>query len=261
MSRYGQTNSHTAREFFPACLVAACLCLSGCANLEKQAAKEAAEATATAAKALAEKAEPVLTDKMASLEAAWTRQRLMWTLEGGQYSVFKAFESAHPKARWRIFTTSDVKLFVRSFEAGFREPERHLRDPGIDPALLARWMATPVKDRVFIAGSQQDTPLVQALRTQLEKEGKAVFFYRFCGVAPELLCTSGTVGAFFGTAGVASVAITPESAESRYIPNEIAAALKLRGSGKGLLLVTPREVIDAAISRAQVQVVTAIIDN
>ncbi len=35
------------------------------------------------------------------------------------------------------------------------------------------------ENRVFVAGSQKDTALVEALRSDLEKHGKVLFFYRF----------------------------------------------------------------------------------
>lgn len=176
----------------------------------------------------------------------WSRQELKLTLTGGQAVTFKALEAVRPKARWKIATTRSVKNFVRAFETGAKDPELYFKDPSIDPALLARWKAAPKEHRVFIVGSQEDTPLIQELRSELKAQGKEVFFYRFCAKAGAQLCDSTTVGAFFGTAGTAMAAVTAEAADSPFVPNEIAAALNLKNNETALLLITPQEVLDAA---------------
>jgi hypothetical protein len=243
-------------RFSPMMVVLSCACLCGCAKVESQAAKEGAEMTTEIA---SKEVGPFLERSSEAIEAAFLRQRLSWVLEGGAKAVFKAFETVQPKSRWKIFTSSDVKQFIRLFEAGAREPERYFNDPKVDQVLLARWVAAPMQDRVFLAGSQEDSALVGALRMELEKEGKVVFFYRFCAGTPGELCASSTVGAFFGTAGGALVAVTPGSTESRYVPSEIAAAIKVNKNEKSLLLLTPRDAINAAASSSKMRIFSVVI--
>ena len=220
-----------------------CIFVAGCANVESRGTKEGME---VATELVGKDVKPFLGRLSEDSEAALVRGRLNLVLDEGPEAVFKALETIRPKSRWRVFTTSDVKQFVRLFEEGSRTPERYFDDPKIDAALRAEWLTTPVKNRVFVAGANEDLPLVGALRDELKKQGKVVFFYKFCGGPSAALCDSTTVGAFFGSSGAALLAVSPSSAESRYVPFEIAAALNAKRSVRNLLLVTPTDVINAA---------------
>ena len=89
--------------------------------------------------------------------------------------------------------------------------------------------------------------MVEALRAQLEREGKTVFFYRFCS-GTAALCDSKTVGAFFGTAGSAVLAVT--EATSRFLPHEVESGVRLAAGRSELVILTPEEaVFNAAVTR------------
>jgi len=213
-----------------------------CAAAEKQAAKEAAEIGAGSLKSVIAKLAPLFRRASQATENALGRRLASWTLKSEQRLVLRSFEDVRPSVRWRV-VRRDVKAFVRAFEAGAREPEQHFADPLADRALVARWKATPKQDRVFVAGAQQDTELIESLRAQLEQEGKAVFFYRLCAAAPGALCESATVGAFFGTAGTAVLAVSDASATSRFIPHEIEAGSRLAVHQSQLVIFTPGEAL------------------
>jgi len=190
-------------------------------------------------------------------EDALGRRAALWTLNGEQRAVFRTFENVHTGVRWRT-VTRDVKSFVRAFEAGARDPERHFADPSADASLVARWNATPKSERVFVAATEKDTPVVDKLRVQLEREGKTVFFYKFCAQAAGALCDSRTVGAFFATAGTAVLAVTEATGSSRFVPQEVAAATRLAAGQSELLIFTPGE---AVFNTAQMRVVEATVDD
>ena len=113
-------------------------------------------------------------------------------------------------------------------------------------------------DLEFIAGANEDTPAIAQLRDKLSKDGNVVFFCRFCTGVSGLLCDSQTVGAFFATAGAAVCAFSPASEESRYLPNEIAAALNAKQGRMGILLFTPADLKNAAENNAAVRIANSI---
>jgi hypothetical protein len=228
-----------------------------CAAAEKQAAKEAATIGSGPLKSVIAKLAPLFRRAGVATEDAFGRQLVSWTLKREQRVVFRSFEAVRPRVRWRV-VRRDVKAFVRTFEAGAHEPEQHFTDPLADPALVARWKATPKQDRVFVAGAQQDTELIESLRAQLEHEGKTVFFYTFCAGATGTLCASATVGAFFGTAGTAVLAVSDASATSRFVPHEIEAGIRLASHQSQLVIFTPSE---ALTNVAGTRMVEATVDS
>ena len=124
-----------------ACLVVllASWCVS-CAAVEKQAATTVVESGPI--KSLAAIVGSLLGRVAARAEEGLARNSALWTLKGEQRVLFRAFEAARPRVRWKV-VNGDVKAFVRAFEAGAREPERYFKDPLADSALVARWNATP----------------------------------------------------------------------------------------------------------------------
>jgi len=252
--------SSGAAGALPACLlIALSFGQTACAAVEKQATKEAAELGANSMRALVEELVPRFSRAAAVVSSAFERKSIEWTLSSEQRVVFRSFEAIRPGVRWRIsrVVSSDVKAFVRAFEAGARDAERQFADPLVDKDLVARWLRTPKADRVFVAGAQQDLPVVEALRTQLEREGKTVFFYRTCARVAGVLCDSRTVGAFFGTAGTAVLAMSEASQSSRFVPHEVDAAVRLAASQTELRIFTPGEVLGNA---TQARIVEASVD-
>jgi hypothetical protein len=243
---------------FPGWTSAACVSMSlafgfvACAAAEKQAAKEAAEIGSSSLKTVITRLAPLFRRAGVATEAALGRQVASWTLKSEQRVVFRSFEAVRPRVRWRV-VRRDVKAFVRAFEAGAHEPEQHFADPLVDPALVARWKATPKRDRIFVAGAQQDTAVIESLRAQLEHEGKTVFFYRFCAGATGALCESATVGAFFGTAGTAVLAVSDASGTSRFVPQEIEAGIRLAAHQSQLVILTPGEALTNAAGTRMVE--------
>jgi hypothetical protein len=238
-------------------LVAAAFLCVGCAAAAERSATRAAESAVGIVKSSITKLGPLLRKGGEAANEAVERQMASWALKGEQRAVFKTFESARLRVRWRV-AKRDVKSFVREFEAGAREPERYFADPSANPLLVARWKATPKSDRVFVAATEKDTAVVDSLRVELERQGKTVFFYRFCAQAPGVLCDSRTVGAFFGTAGTAVLAVTEATGSSRFLSHEVAAATRLATGQSELLIFTP---VEAVFNAAEVRVVDATVDR
>ena len=238
-------------------VVIACLSVS-CARVAEESAATAAKSVFVAVKSSVTRLRPLFRKGGTAAYDAVERQTALWTLKAGeQRAVFRTFENVHPGVRWRT-VKRDVKSFVRAFEAGAREPERYFADPSADPTLVARWNATPKSARVFVAATEKDTPVVDSLRVQLEREGKTVFFYRFCAQAAGALCDSRTVGAFFATAGTAVLAVTEATGSSRFVPQEVAAATRLAAGQSELLIFTPGE---AVFNAAEMRVVEGTVDS
>jgi hypothetical protein len=212
-----------------------------------------------ATKAAAQKVVPFWSTATVAVENAISRQSVVWALKGEQQGLFRAIETVRPSARWRRVVWHDVKAFVRAFEEGARNPQRYLNDPTADATFVARWNATPIQDRVFVAAAKDDVRLVEALRAQLEKEGKVLFFYQFCGPSVSALCAATTVGAFFGTAGAAVVATTSASAESRFVAHEAAAGAGVLAGQRELFLLTPREMLANSSQSAGLQMVKGVV--
>jgi hypothetical protein len=181
-------------------------------------------------------------------------------LKAENQAIFKAFETVRPRTRWRRVVRDDVKQFVRAFEKGSRDSERYFSDPSADPALVARWKATPKQDRVFVAGARQDMRLIQGLRAELEKQRKTVFFYTWCAGAAGQLCASATVGAFFGTAGAAVLAVTDASAGSRFAPYEVTAGVRVVAGEPQLFLLTPGEALEDLGAKTGVRTIEAVVE-
>lgn len=95
----------------------------------------------------------------------------------------------------------------------------------------------------------------------LKSMARSCFSIDFCSPLPGTLCKSTTVGAFFGTAGTALVLVTPQSAESRYMPNELAAALQLKANERGLLLMTPKDALNAVATGVRYRVAGALTED
>src|SRR5262249_29258407 len=137
--------------------------------------------------------------------------------------------------------SSDVKEFVRSFEKGARDPELYFKDPKADAQFVMRWKTTPKADRVFVIGSGEDAEAVMSVKTQLEKQGKVVLFYKFCAENAGALCQSTTVGAFLGTAGVAILTDTGGATGSRFVPQEVRASAQILAGQTRLFLIAPSD--------------------
>lgn len=82
-----------------------------------------------------------------------------------------------------------------------------------------------------------------------------MFFYKFCAREIGAYCGSATVGAFFGTAGTAVLAVTETSGTSRFVPHEVAAATRLAAGKSELIIVTPGEAMFNAIEPRVVEVI------
>ena len=135
-----------------------------------------------------------------------------------------------------------VKVFISSFARGATSTEAH----ETDRFFRMLWDAAPLDLRVFIIGAGADEPLIQEIKAKLEANGYTVFFYKSCSPLAEELCSSATVGSYFGTAGHAIVVQTDASARSLYIPYEIAAAQTLQKGQALFLMVTPTEILEGA---------------
>jgi hypothetical protein len=134
----------------------------------------------------------------------------------------------------------------------------YFNDPLVDVSLVARWNATAIENRVFVVGSGEDTELIASLRSQLEKDGKTVFLYKFCTGSPAL-CQSTTVGAFLGTARVAVLADTNASAESRFVASEVFAGVRVRTGQSRLFIMAPSDLL-APVLQGGVKMVEAVVD-
>jgi hypothetical protein len=227
--------------------------LVACAAVEEQTEKSALQS-------VLEKLTPFFKRLGVATEKALARRWALWTLESEQRVVFRSIETIRPGRRWRV-VSGHVKVFVQAFEAGAREPERHFADPLADPALVERWRATPKKDRVFVAGAHQDTAVIESLRARLEREGKTVFFYKFCSDAPGVLCASSTVGAIFGTAGTAVWAMSDASESSRFVSLEVEAGMRFATHQSPLYIFTPGDALLALTKAAEVRLVESTIDS
>jgi hypothetical protein len=236
------------------------LCLVSCAATEKQVLRDAAEMAGRALNSLVEKLGPQWRKRALAAEDALGQRSAPLALKAENQAIFKAFETVRPRTRWRRVVRDDVKQFVRAFEKGSRDSERYFSDPSADPALVARWKATPKQGRVFVAGAQQDMRLIQGLRAELEKQGKTVFFYTWCAGAAGQLCGSATVGAFFGTAGAAVLAVTDASAGSRFAPYEVTAGVRVLAGEPQLFLLTPGEALEDLGAKTGVRTIEAVVE-
>lgn len=84
-----------------------------------------------------------------------------------------------------------------------------------------------------------------------------MFFFNFCGAVTGTLCASATVGAFYSTAGSGVLIDTPAAAQSRYVTEEISAAIHLRAGERPITLVTAEQVGTAIQTRVLVAAVQA----
>jgi hypothetical protein len=234
--------------------------LVACAVVEKQVVKDTEEVVINAVKSVLEKLTPFFKKAVVVTVKTLNRQWVLWRAKSEQRVVLQSIEMIRPGMRWRV-APARVKVFVEAFVEGARDPESHFADPLIDRELLARWMATPKKNRVFIIGAQPDTPFIESLRARLEDEKKTVFFYQFCSGVLGKLCESSTVGAFFGTAGTAVLAMSEHSESSPFVPLEVKTGIRLATHQNPLYIVSPDETIKALTKAVEVRTVQATIDS
>jgi hypothetical protein len=229
-----------ARRTLAACLLIwLTFGLVACAAVEEGVVTKVVESDAL--KAVLNKLSPFFERVIVGKTEEVIERRWVASLASEQRVVFQSIERSRPRVRWRV-TSGDVKAFVHAFEAGMREPEQHFTDPLADPKLVQRWLATPKQNRVFVAGAQEDTAVIEGLRARLEQEKKIVFFYQFCSGTPGVLCASSTVGAFFKTAGTAVWAVSENAEKSPYLRLEVETARRFATHQNLLYIVTPDSV-------------------
>jgi hypothetical protein len=153
-----------------------------------------------------------------------------------QTQLFRSIDRGFRRPRWVGIAPRDVIGFVDSFKTGARSPERFLGELAPEnQTLLRAWQSTPKERRVFLVGSGQDLDLALKLRADLEERGFRLFFYKFCSQ-----CSSEVVGAFYGTAGEAILMDTRPAGASRYVSQEVSAAIRHQ-EGRRLAFLLPAE--------------------
>lgn len=160
--------------------------------------------------------------------------------------LLKSFDNVSPIRKIR-FVRTKVKQFVSDFKKGACEPEEALRlAEQHNHEIVKAWKSTPREKRIFIAGAGEDTPQIIKIKSKLEADGYAIFFYKFCVEPSGRLCPSPMVGAFFKTSGHAmlfdSIAVT----SSRYVLAEVATAQRIASNKSHLILITPMQVLAVA---------------
>lgn len=169
--------------------------------------------------------------------------------------------SRHLRAPPRLLkAASDSKQFGQDFLAGAKLGETRIRALEGELAQLAvPWLKVPMEKRIFVVGAADSDAGARKLRAKLEKDGYAVFFYRFCEAVIDQLCGSRDVGAFFGSAGHAVALKTPTFADSQYISVELASIYHFDQGGV-LMVFTPAELAQRLVASAGAVYTVAVFD-
>lgn len=242
--------------------------LSG-AGCNRQAARQVAkEVESEAAPVIKKELKRGLDAAGREAEEAWLRalarkaggalggDELPRQLSLAQTQLFRSIDRGLRRPRWVGIAPRDVIGFVDSFKTGARSPERFLSELGPENQTLLRvWQSTPKERRVFLVGSGQDLGLAMKLRADLEEKGFRLFFYKFCSQ-----CSSEIVGAFYGTAGEAILMDTTHAGASRYVSQEVSAAIGHQ-EGRRLAFLLPAEDLLLAQELAMAKAVPVLLDD
>jgi hypothetical protein len=237
----------------------AVMAMAGVMSAEELAAQRAAEAARNDAAAAhaSEKLNDALEAYRAQAQAASddgddlvfaTRSKHTATgsltgLQAGRKRLLGSLSRLYGKRPRMVMASASAKRFGKEFLVGAKEGQARLERLGPKLSGLAgHWLRTPVEKRVFVIGAAADLPEIAKLRAQVEAEGYAFFFYKFCEPLLSSLCKSEDVGAFFATAGHVISVKSPAAAGSDYIPVELAASESLLEGG-ALFITTPEEIV------------------
>lgn len=140
--------------------------------------------------------------------------------------------------------SGSVKRFSKDFQAGASNPQRYLSElKKSQPALLKKWLETPVERRIFLIGAGKDGKGIGKTVELLKSKGFQVFFYDFCRQSKGALCSSKEVGAMFATSGNTILYKSSLTFLSEYVKVEAATARFLVGADKKVILLSSSELL------------------